>query len=227
MPTSYCWQTTLIFCFVSPRKSACDIHRNHGATLEKATVAYWTTHPPDAKASAASGIPKIRIALPTGCGIPRRQRFGTYSNFLRAHLNKPLPWRIALTAYLAAVAVVGFWPTPVDKPIFGTLTAALKYLHRHGAPGWFNYHFVESSANVAMFIPLGILAAMALPAKPWWQLAAIGLAASLCMEVGQLLIIAARFASPLDVVMNTCGAVIGIGSARLLTRVTRPKPAKA
>jgi VanZ family protein len=139
-------------------------------------------------------------------------------------LKTPLPWRIALTAYLAGLAIVGFWPTPVDKPIFARLSAVLKYLHGHGVPAWFDYHFVEASANVAMFVPLGILAAMALPTKTWWRLAAIGLLASLCMEVGQLLFISARFSSALDVVMNTCGAVIGITSPRLLTRIATSNP---
>ncbi|MNL81599.1 VanZ like family protein [compost metagenome] len=78
-----------------------------------------------------------------------------------------------------------------------------------------------------MFIPLGILAALALPTKPWWHLAAIGLLASLCMEFGQLLFISARFSSLADIVTNTCGSVIGMTSARLLARIGASKPAKA
>lgn len=132
-----------------------------------------------------------------------------------------------MTAYLAGLALVGFWPVPVDKPILGTLSTALKYLHGLGVPSWVNYHFVEASANVAMFIPLGILAAMALPAKPSWFLATIGLLASLGMELGQFLFFSARYSSPVDVVTNTCGAVIGITSARLLARTGAWKLAKA
>ncbi|WP_162486178.1 VanZ family protein [Arthrobacter sp. Rue61a] len=142
-------------------------------------------------------------------------------------MKNPFPWRIALTAYLASLALVGFWPAPVDKPILGTLTIVLKYLHGLGAPRWIDYHFVESFANVVMFIPLGFLAAMALSKKSWWHLAAIGLAASLCMEFGQLLFISARYASVADVVTNTCGAVIGIVSARLLARIGAPRLAEA
>ncbi|BCW64210.1 VanZ family protein [Arthrobacter sp. StoSoilB22] len=141
-------------------------------------------------------------------------------------MKNPLPWRIAVTAYLAGLALVGFWPTPVDKPILGTLSRVLKYVHRLGVPDWIDYHFIEASANVAMFIPLGILAALPLPTKPWWYLAAIGLLASLCMEFGQLVFISARFSSLVDVVTNTCGAVIGIASARLLARIGAPKLAK-
>lgn len=92
----------------------------------------------------------------------------------------------------------------------------LEYLHSHGLPGWVSYHFVEASANVAMFIPFGILIAMALPSKAWWQLACIGLVTSTCMELGQLLFLAARYSSLVDVVTNTVGAVIGISVVRLI-----------
>ncbi|WP_416428536.1 VanZ family protein [Paenarthrobacter nicotinovorans] len=116
--------------------------------------------------------------------------------------------------YVAGLTTVGFWPTPVDKPIQGTLAAILKYLHSHGVPGWLDYNFVEATANVAMFIPFGILSAMALPAKAWIQLASVGLMASTGLELGQLLFITARFSSLLDVVTNTLGAIIGISTAR-------------
>jgi glycopeptide antibiotics resistance protein len=71
------------------------------------------------------------------------------------------------------------------------------------------------------------LATLALPTKSWWYLASIGLAASLCMELGQLLFLSARFSSPIDVVTNTCGAVLGIVSSRLTARIRRPKSVKA
>lgn len=138
-------------------------------------------------------------------------------------MKNPVPWQIALSTYLAGLGTVGFWPTPVDKPIHGALTAALKYLHARGVPGWVDYRLIEASANVAMFIPFGVLAAMALPNRAWWQLIGVGLMASICMELGQLLFISARFASPVDVVTNTVGASLGIIGARLLARSNAPR----
>ena len=142
-------------------------------------------------------------------------------------MKNPLPWRILLASYIVGLAVVGFWPTPVDQPIYGELAAVLRYLHEVGVPRWFDYHVVEASPNVAMFIPFGFLTRMALPAKAWWQVAGIGLLASTCMELGQLLFLTARFSSLLDVVTNTLGAVIGIASARLLLRSTAQQAADA
>ena len=93
----------------------------------------------------------------------------------------------------------------------------LQYLHNHGMPGWFSYYFIEASANVALFIPFGLLIAMARPVTAWWRLASIGLMISTCLELAQHLFLAARFASLIDVVTNMLGAVIGILLARLVT----------
>jgi len=177
----------------------------------------------DAPTNDAHELPSVRYVGFAGSRGHRGQRLGTYPNFLRASLKNLRPWRIAFMAYLVGLAFVGFWPAPVDKPISHTLTAALKYLHGLGMPGWLDYHFVEASANVAMFIPLGIVAAKALPNKPWWQLAAIGLMASVCMELGQLLFFTARFSSLTDIVTNTFGGVVGIMSARLVPQTGAQK----
>lgn len=164
------------------------------------------------------GLSSVRTAGVAGCSSRKHQHFGYYANLLKARLNNPLPWRLGLIAYLLGLATVGYWPSPVDQPVHGTLDAMLKYLHGNGLPGWFDYRFVESSANVVLFVPFGVLTAMALPRKTWPQLAGIGLVASLCLELGQLVFITARFPTAMDVVTNTAGAVVGIASARLVTR---------
>ncbi|MCO4264395.1 VanZ family protein [Pseudarthrobacter sp. MDT3-26] len=110
---------------------------------------------------------------------------------------------------LAPLAMVAFWPSPVDQPLQGNLANVLRFLHAHGIPAWFNYQFVEASANVALFIPLGAVAALAYPKKHWWQIGIFGLMVSGCIELGQLLFLHNRFASPMDLVTNTGGAVIG------------------
>lgn len=107
------------------------------------------------------------------------------------------------------LAVIGFWPSPVDRPVQGQLAGTLLLLHALGIPEWINYAFVEASANVVLFIPLGIAATLAFPRRKWWQTAALGLLASACMELGQLLFLSSRFASIVDVITNTAGCVTG------------------
>lgn len=123
--------------------------------------------------------------------------------------GNPGLWRAVLAAMLVPLTLIAFWPSPVDQPVQGQLADVLEFLHAHGIPPWFNYQFVEASANVALFIPLGAVAAMAFPKKPWWQIGILGLCVSGCIELGQLLFLHNRFASLLDVVTNTSGAAIG------------------
>ncbi|WP_285240495.1 VanZ family protein [Pseudarthrobacter sp. MEB009] len=78
-------------------------------------------------------------------------------------------WQAVLLAMMVPLAFVAFWPTPVDAPVGNELQDFLRRLHRHGIPRWVNYRFVEMSANVALFVPLGFVAALAFFRKRWWQ----------------------------------------------------------
>ncbi|WP_279586746.1 VanZ family protein [Paenarthrobacter nitroguajacolicus] len=153
---------------------------------------------------------EIFFASATGRGSHKRLCVGAHQNYLKTPLKNLLPWRIALVTYVIGLAMVAYWPTPVDEPIQGTLAKVLNYLHAQGVPEWFDYQFIEASANVAMFVPLGIFAALAMPSRACWQLVGMGLLASICMELGQLLFITARIYSAVDLVTNTLGCVIGI-----------------
>lgn len=118
-------------------------------------------------------------------------------------------WQLVLAAMLVPLALVAFWPTPVDQPVSGQLTSVLNFLRHHGIPRWFNYGFVEKSANIALFLPVGFVARLAFPSKQWWQIGAFGLLVSSCIELGQLLFLHDRFASVSDIVTNTSGAFFG------------------
>ncbi|CAN7240517.1 VanZ family protein [Pseudarthrobacter oxydans] len=136
-------------------------------------------------------------------------------------------WRFVLIAMLVPLALIAFWPSPVDQPVQGQLAAVLNFLHRHGIPTWFNYTFVEASANVVLFVPVGVVSSLAFPSWPWWRIGVFGLLISCCMELGQLLFLHDRFPSPLDLVTNTSGAVIGafLAAAALKTVQARRLPA--
>lgn len=75
---------------------------------------------------------------------------------------------------LVPLAFVAFWPRPVDEPIAGTLTDILQFLHSYGISGWFDYKFLEASANVTFFVPLGFVAALAFPENAGGTLAHLG-----------------------------------------------------
>jgi len=125
------------------------------------------------------------------------------------------------------LAFVAFWPTPVDQPIGGQLATFLDCVHRHGVPPWVDYTFIEAFANVLLFVPLGFAALLAFPKRAWWQIGAFGLLVSGCIELGQLLFLHDRFASPEDVMTNASGAVIGALLGVLATEKRRPTISRA
>lgn len=131
---------------------------------------------------------------------------------------------MVLGIYLVVLGLIGFWPSPVDKPVQGLLFQVLTYLQRQGFPTWFNYSFVEASANILLFVPVGVTAALALPASSWWQKAGLGLFLSVGMELGQLMFLDNRFASIIDVVTNTAGTVIGLLTFQAFAHWFRGEP---
>ncbi len=124
--------------------------------------------------------------------------------------------------YLAFVAGVVFWPTPVDRPEAGTLARMFIWLHRHGVPIWFGYNLFEWLANVAFFVPFGVLAVL-FGFRVRWAVAA-ACSVSTVVELSQWLFLPQRTGSVWDVLANTCGAFIGAGMAALWTRRARRAP---
>jgi glycopeptide antibiotics resistance protein len=76
--------------------------------------------------------------------------------------------------------------------------------------GWVTYTQLESFANVALFVPFGLLISLLVPTR-WWWLVVVGLAvAAAGIELGQALFLPGRVASIDDVVANTTGGVLGV-----------------
>ena len=119
-------------------------------------------------------------------------------------------------AYLVGLAVIAFWPTPVDRDAEGLLTSAVGWLHRHGAPLWMQYDAIEFGANIALFFPVGLFVVVLSGAPRWWLGLLVGFTASCAIELGQLAFLPARYASVNDVVANTAGATAGAIAAVLL-----------
>lgn len=131
---------------------------------------------------------------------------------------------IALAAVLAVILTIVLWPTPVDRPYDGGLHGTLADLYRHGLPRFVDYTFVETAANVVMFLPLGaLIASVALP-RLWWVSGVLGLALSLSVEFTQAEFLPQRLASASDLMANTSGALLGgaiVAGARLAWHARR------
>nr|WP_255455532.1 VanZ family protein [Cryobacterium mannosilyticum] len=126
-------------------------------------------------------------------------------------------WTFWLTAaYLVALILIAFWPTPVDRSAHHDILGVLRWLQLHGAPPWLRYDVVEFSANIALFAPVGVFVVILAGARRWWLALLTGLAASCAIELGQLLFLPDRFATVADVVANTAGAAVGTSLGPLL-----------
>ena len=107
-----------------------------------------------------------------------------------------------LASYVVVLGLIAFWPTPVDRGA----SAFLLWLGR--TIPVLSYARIEFSANVVLFLPLGVLVARMLPSRPWMAIVA-GFLASICIELVQWIALPARTPSALDVLSNTLGAAIG------------------
>lgn len=124
----------------------------------------------------------------------------------------------ALTVvYLAAVAWITLNPTPGDPNGNPVLRTLLRIVSGIPGLGWVDYDVAEFSANILLFVPLGVLFTVLLGRWRWWLTLAIGLAATLTIEFVQLFL-PARFTDARDLLANTLGTLAGIALVFLFTR---------
>lgn len=119
--------------------------------------------------------------------------------------------RLWLGAYAVALALIAFWPVPVDsgaRPFLRAITAALP---------WLTYDVIEFSANVLLFVPLGALLALVIPRRRMLVLP-VALLSTIIIETGQALLLAARTPSLRDIIANFSGAALGLLVVWLLER---------
>ncbi|MCR2823911.1 VanZ family protein [Microbacterium sp. zg.Y909] len=115
---------------------------------------------------------------------------------------------VALAAYLVRAAVILLAPVSCGA-IVHTLG---DWLHGGIGASWFGYGWIEFSANILLFAPLGFLTTLWLRRPLWGAAAAVALSAA--AELAQL-VLPSRTASVRDILANAAGAVIGAAVAWL------------
>ncbi|MBN9177802.1 MAG: VanZ family protein [Microbacterium sp.] len=126
--------------------------------------------------------------------------------------------RAWLVAYGVVVALIGFWPVPVDSgagPLLRAVTAVFPVA---------TYERIEFGANVLMFVPLGLLLTILLPQSRWLVMP-IAFVATVVLESGQAIALSARTPSVLDIIANTAGACLGILVAVFVEVLARSRTA--
>ena len=120
------------------------------------------------------------------------------------------PLRFVALAYAALVLWVTVGPTPWRTTPGSQLEGGILNPDSWTATTtWTTGYLSEMAFNVALFIPVGILAALLIPRRRWLLALLAGLAFTTVIELIQVPE-PHRISDPRDLVMNTAGAVFGV-----------------
>ncbi len=110
--------------------------------------------------------------------------------------------RVVLTLYGISLAVIALWPVPVDSGAAGFLRRVGRVLPM------LTYPRIEFSANILLFVPLGVLLMLILRRR--YLILPIAIVVTVAIECSQGLLLDKRTPSLLDIIANTAGACIGM-----------------
>lgn len=119
--------------------------------------------------------------------------------------------------FVAVIAFLALTPRRIEERIPNVLDLVLAAAHRLGW-GSLDFTTLEIIANVLVFIPIGFIAYLFLPRRIWWLALLAGPAASVSIELVQLIALPNRVASTADVAENVLGATIGVVLCVLASR---------
>jgi glycopeptide antibiotics resistance protein len=111
----------------------------------------------------------------------------------------PAPWRTDGNQLVGGILNPDAWTAPVT---------------------WTTGYLSEMIFNVALFVPVGVLAALLIPRRRWPFALLAGLAFTAFIELVQVPELD-RISDPRDLVMNTSGAVLGVLTVLIARRVRR------
>jgi len=123
---------------------------------------------------------------------------------------------LVVVGVAAAVLVLNPWH--LQDAFDGPIDRGLARLHAIGLPPILNVHAAEFGANIALFVPLGLLGALLAPRRLWWAVLLGLVAVSISIELVQAWGLPYRRASVRDVLGNSAGAALGVGLSLLVPR---------
>jgi glycopeptide antibiotics resistance protein len=127
------------------------------------------------------------------------------------------PFLSAVTLlYLGLVGWITLGPQPLDDTGNNFLWRLLGLFSRHEETDWITYSRVEFTANVFMFVPVGLFFLLLLGRRLWWLAVLFGVALTMAIEFTQLFL-PGRVSDPRDLVANSAGALVGVLGGLLLT----------
>lgn len=120
--------------------------------------------------------------------------------------------------YLLLVGWLTLGPQPLDASGRGFLHRVIRFISGDNTLDWITYALVEFIANVALFIPVGVLFVLMLGWRRWWLAVILGVALTVSIEAAQL-VLPDRVTDPRDIVSNSIGSTIGVAIVLAVTAV--------
>ena len=133
---------------------------------------------------------------------------------------RPLPRRALIVArgllapYLVLLGLVVFLPARETERVTGLVAILADVLAAFGVAREPAASGLEFLANVALFVPFGLLLPIAFPNTPGFLVVQIGCLLSVGIELVQV-VIPSRVPAVSDVIANTIGVAVGLGIVRL------------
>lgn len=121
--------------------------------------------------------------------------------------RRSLPFAVLAAVYLVLVGVITLGPTLWRNPWSQNDYDVLSLSTWLDPATWTRLGSPEFTANILLFIPLGLLVRLAIPRATWFGAVAIGGTVSVAIEVLQVW--TPRVSDPRDLVANTFGALVG------------------
>lgn len=137
-------------------------------------------------------------------------------------------WAALVFATYMALLVVAFAVVP--RPIDEGLTPWVRWVFAEVSrrlPGRIDYEFVELASHVALFVPLGSLAVIALGRRMVWLAVLVVLGVGVLVEFGPSMLGSDHSPASLDLVMNAVGGTVGAAIGYLVLRRSGADPRQA
>ncbi|BDZ39205.1 VanZ family protein [Microbacterium suwonense] len=131
--------------------------------------------------------------------------------------------RVALVPYAIALGLIVWLPASAASKVTDVVFRFARFVSAHTpVPLGLSYTVFEFLANIALFVPLGLLLVAAWPRANAWVVLLLGYATSVTIELVQTLL-PSRFTTLSDVIANTLGTAIGCVIARMLVQRHPPR----
>ncbi|MFP7760071.1 VanZ family protein [Marisediminicola sp. LYQ134] len=123
---------------------------------------------------------------------------------------------LATFAYLGFVAWMTLGPQPLDAGNSSLLWRALAVFSRYEETDWITYQRVEFTANVGMFIPIGMFFLLLFGRRLWLLAIAAGVLLTCSIEFVQMFL-PTRVSDVSDIIANSAGTVVGVVFVLIVT----------